>query len=164
MYFLRQLRKDVLPQELLIQFYSAIIQSVLCLSITVWLGSDTKRDRNRLQQTIRTAERITGANLPSNQDLTNTSSTVRKQLFTPHQTTSENTVKIQLCRLIVLSCGQLMQEAGLLLIRGLFIVDYFSHSEQRCTSRTSTSTQHSYTSPSHTLAHTVFLFYLCLLS
>ncbi len=33
LFFLRQLRKFNLPQELLIQFYSAIIESVLCTSI-----------------------------------------------------------------------------------------------------------------------------------
>src|SRR4029434_6341640 len=36
MYFLRLLRKYNLPQELLIQFYTAVIESVLCTSITVW--------------------------------------------------------------------------------------------------------------------------------
>ncbi|KAK0148957.1 putative RNA-directed DNA polymerase from transposon BS [Merluccius polli] len=69
MYFLRQLRKFNLPQELLIQFYTAIIQSVLCTSVTVWFGSATNQDRNRLQRTVRTAEKIIGANLPSIQDL-----------------------------------------------------------------------------------------------
>ncbi|KAI3371617.1 hypothetical protein L3Q82_024182, partial [Scortum barcoo] len=69
MYFLRQLRKFNLPQELLIQFYTAIIQSVLCTSITVWFGSATKQDRNRLQRTVRTAEKIISASLPSIQDL-----------------------------------------------------------------------------------------------
>ncbi|KAI3374205.1 hypothetical protein L3Q82_006064 [Scortum barcoo] len=62
-------RKFNLPQELLIQFYTTIIQSVLCTSITVWFGSTTKQDRNRLQQTVRTAEKIIGASLPSIQDL-----------------------------------------------------------------------------------------------
>ncbi len=38
LYFLRQLRKFNLPQELLKQFYSAIIESVLCTSITVWFS------------------------------------------------------------------------------------------------------------------------------
>ncbi|KAI3352766.1 hypothetical protein L3Q82_019346, partial [Scortum barcoo] len=37
-FFLCQLRKFNLPQELLILFYTAIIQSVLCTSITVWIG------------------------------------------------------------------------------------------------------------------------------
>ncbi|PJC91252.1 hypothetical protein CUC44_20930, partial [Aeromonas lusitana] len=57
MYFLRLLRKHGLPQELLLQFYSAVIESVLCTSITVWFGAATKQDRTRLQRTVRTAER-----------------------------------------------------------------------------------------------------------
>ncbi len=69
LYFLRQLRKFNLPQELLIQFYSAIIESLLCSSITVWFGSATKTDIRRLQRTVRTAERIIGAPLPSLQEL-----------------------------------------------------------------------------------------------
>ncbi|KAK3543015.1 hypothetical protein QTP70_008701 [Hemibagrus guttatus] len=50
LYFLRQLRKFNLPQELLIHFYSAVIESVLCTSITVWFGSATKSDMRRLQR------------------------------------------------------------------------------------------------------------------
>ncbi len=69
LYFLRQLRKFNLPQELLKQFYSAIIETVLCSSITVWFGSATKTDIRRLQRTVRTAERIIGAPLPSLQEL-----------------------------------------------------------------------------------------------
>ncbi len=42
LYFLRPLRKFNLPQELLKQFYSAIIESVLCTSITVWFSSATQ--------------------------------------------------------------------------------------------------------------------------
>ncbi len=69
LYFLRQLRKFNLPQELLKQFYSAIIESVLCSSITVWFGSATKTDIRRLQRTVRTAERIIASPLPNLQDL-----------------------------------------------------------------------------------------------
>uniref|UniRef100_A0A8C1GBG6 Reverse transcriptase domain-containing protein n=1 Tax=Cyprinus carpio TaxID=7962 RepID=A0A8C1GBG6_CYPCA len=68
-YFLRQLRKFYLPQELLKQFYSAITESVLCTSITVWFGSATKSDIRRLQRMVRTAERITGAPPPTLQEL-----------------------------------------------------------------------------------------------
>ncbi|KAK9515536.1 hypothetical protein VZT92_026176 [Zoarces viviparus] len=50
LYFLRQLRKFNVPQELLNLFYSAIIQSILCSSITVWFGSATIQDR--LQPTL----------------------------------------------------------------------------------------------------------------
>ncbi len=69
LYFLRQLRKFNLPQELLKQFYSAVIESVLCTSITVWFGSATKSGIRRLQRTVRTAEWIIGAPLPTLQEL-----------------------------------------------------------------------------------------------
>ncbi|KAL0195514.1 hypothetical protein M9458_009086, partial [Cirrhinus mrigala] len=69
LYFLRQLRKFNLLQELLKQFYSAVIESVLCTSITVWFGSATKSDTRRLQRTVRTAERIIGAPLPTLEEL-----------------------------------------------------------------------------------------------
>ncbi len=65
LYFLRQLKKFNLPQKLLKQFYSAIIESVLCSSITVWFDSATKSDIKRLQWRVRTAERIIGAPLPN---------------------------------------------------------------------------------------------------
>ncbi len=69
LYFLRQLRKFNLPQELLNQFYSAIIESVPHTSITVWFSSATKSDLRRLQRVVRTAERIIGTTLPSLQGL-----------------------------------------------------------------------------------------------
>ncbi len=69
LYFLRQLRKFNLPQELLKQLYSAIIESVLCTSITVWFSSATKSDLRRLQRVVRTAERIIGTTLPTLQEL-----------------------------------------------------------------------------------------------
>ncbi len=69
MYFLRQLKKFNLPQAHMTQFYSAVIESVLCSSITVWFGSASKSDIRRLQRTVRTAERIIGVHLPSLPDL-----------------------------------------------------------------------------------------------
>ncbi len=69
LYFLRQLRKFNLPQELLKQFYSTIIESVLCTSITVWFNSATKSDHRRLRRAVRTAERIIGTTLPTLQEL-----------------------------------------------------------------------------------------------
>ncbi len=69
LYFLLQLRKINLPQELLIQFCSAIIESVLCTSITVWFSSATKSDLRRLRRVVRTAERIIGTTLPTLQEL-----------------------------------------------------------------------------------------------
>lgn len=64
MYFLQQLRKHGLPQELLIWFYTAVIEFTLHASITVWFQAATKQDKNRLQWTVRTAEEITESSLP----------------------------------------------------------------------------------------------------
>ncbi|KAL0160132.1 hypothetical protein M9458_043857 [Cirrhinus mrigala] len=69
LYFLHQLRKFNLPKELLKQFYSAIIKSVPCTSITVWFSSATKTDLRRLQRIVWTAERIIGTTLPTLQEL-----------------------------------------------------------------------------------------------
>ncbi len=69
LYFLRQLRKFNLPQELLIQFFSAITESVLCTSITVWFSSATKSELRRLWRVVRTAERIIGTTFTTLQGL-----------------------------------------------------------------------------------------------
>ncbi len=63
LYFLRQLRKFNLSEELLIQFYSTIIESVLCMSITVWFSSATKSDLRRVRRVVWTAERVIGTTL-----------------------------------------------------------------------------------------------------
>ncbi|KAJ8361742.1 hypothetical protein AAFF_G00427970, partial [Aldrovandia affinis] len=60
-----------------VQFYTAIIESILTSAITVWFGSSTARDRTRLQRITRSAERIIGCNLPSIQDLYHTRSRKR---------------------------------------------------------------------------------------
>ncbi|XP_062387641.1 NXPE family member 3-like [Sardina pilchardus] len=65
----RKIELELELEELLTTCFSAIIQNVICTSITVWFGSATKRDRARLQWTIRDAERIIEADLPSIQDL-----------------------------------------------------------------------------------------------
>ncbi|KAM8867021.1 uncharacterized protein ACB058_005162 [Synchiropus picturatus] len=69
MFFLRQLRKLRLPTKLLVEFYTAIIQSILTSSITVWYNSATSRDKSRLQRIIRSAEKVIGCSLPPLQDL-----------------------------------------------------------------------------------------------
>ncbi len=84
LYFLRQLRKFKLPQELLKQFYSAIIVSVLCTSINVWFSSATKSDLSRLRRVVRTAEGIIGTTLTTLQELY--LSRVRKRLEKPLRT------------------------------------------------------------------------------
>src|SRR4029434_5910395 len=59
-------------------FYTAVVESALCTSITVWFGSATKLDKNRLQRTVRSAEKIIGASLSTIQDLF--TSRVRKRV------------------------------------------------------------------------------------
>lgn len=65
MYFLWQLKKFNLPKTMLVHFYTAIIQSILTSSITVWYAAATVKDKGRLQRIIRSAERVIGCNLPS---------------------------------------------------------------------------------------------------
>ena len=77
MYFLRQLKKFNLPQTMMVHFYSAIIESILTSSITVWFAAATARDKARLQRVIRAAEKAIGCNLPSLQELY-TSRTLRR--------------------------------------------------------------------------------------
>uniref|UniRef100_A0AAV2IY56 Alkylated DNA repair protein AlkB homologue 8 N-terminal domain-containing protein n=1 Tax=Knipowitschia caucasica TaxID=637954 RepID=A0AAV2IY56_KNICA len=69
MYFLRQLRKAKLPAQMLVQFYTAIIESILTSSITVWFAGATVRDKQRLQRIVRSAEEVIGRSPPSLQDL-----------------------------------------------------------------------------------------------
>uniref|UniRef100_A0AAQ4R0X2 Reverse transcriptase domain-containing protein n=1 Tax=Gasterosteus aculeatus aculeatus TaxID=481459 RepID=A0AAQ4R0X2_GASAC len=69
LFFLRQLKKFNLPKTMMVHFYTAIIESILCSSITVWYAAATAKDKGRLQRVIRSAERVIGCNLPSLQDL-----------------------------------------------------------------------------------------------
>uniref|UniRef100_A0AAQ4Q691 Reverse transcriptase domain-containing protein n=1 Tax=Gasterosteus aculeatus aculeatus TaxID=481459 RepID=A0AAQ4Q691_GASAC len=69
LFFLRQLKKLNLPKTMMVHFYTAIIESILCSSITVWYAAATAKDKGRLQRVIRSAERVIGCNLPSLQDL-----------------------------------------------------------------------------------------------
>uniref|UniRef100_A0A3B4G6L3 Reverse transcriptase domain-containing protein n=1 Tax=Pundamilia nyererei TaxID=303518 RepID=A0A3B4G6L3_9CICH len=77
MYFLRQLKKFNLPTRTMMQFYTAIIESILTSSITVWYAGTTIRDKQRLQRVVRSAEKVIGCKLPSLQDLY-TSRTLRR--------------------------------------------------------------------------------------
>ncbi|KAL6112497.1 uncharacterized protein ACO6RY_09243 [Pungitius sinensis] len=65
MFSLRQLKK----LNLMVHFYTAIMESILCSSITALYAAATAKDKGRLQRVIRSAERVTGCNLPSLQDL-----------------------------------------------------------------------------------------------
>lgn len=79
MHFLHHLREFNLLLELLILVYTTTIQTILCTSITIWSGLATKQNRNRLKQKIRTAEKITGAKVPTIQDCS--SCRVRKKAW-----------------------------------------------------------------------------------
>ncbi|XP_061772975.1 uncharacterized protein LOC133563064 [Nerophis ophidion] len=69
MYFLRQLRKLKVLTEMLVQFYSAIIESFLTSSITVSFPGATVQDEHGLQCMVRAAEKVIGCKLKPLQDL-----------------------------------------------------------------------------------------------
>ncbi len=69
MYFLRELKKINLPKTMMVYFYSAIIDSILTSSITIWYAAATSKDKSRLQRIIHSAKKVIGCNLPSLQDL-----------------------------------------------------------------------------------------------
>ncbi|KAI5620401.1 gastrula zinc finger protein XlCGF28.1-like, partial [Silurus asotus] len=60
------------------------ILSVLCSSITIWFGAATEQDRDRLQKTVKTAEKNHWCPLPTLQDLyhTRTRNRAEKSLIT----------------------------------------------------------------------------------
>ena len=64
MFFLRQLRKLRLPRTMLVSFYTAIIESIITLAITIWFPATAAKDKARLQRVIRSAERVIGCPLP----------------------------------------------------------------------------------------------------
>ncbi|KAK3542115.1 hypothetical protein QTP86_015759, partial [Hemibagrus guttatus] len=58
MYFLRQLKKFLLPVKMLVNFYTVFIESILTSSITVWFAAATARDKAKLQRVIHSAEKV----------------------------------------------------------------------------------------------------------
>ena len=52
MYFLRQLKKFHLPKTMMVHFYTAIIESILTSSITIWYAAATVKDRSGLLRII----------------------------------------------------------------------------------------------------------------
>uniref|UniRef100_A0A8C7X6T5 Reverse transcriptase domain-containing protein n=1 Tax=Oryzias sinensis TaxID=183150 RepID=A0A8C7X6T5_9TELE len=65
LHFLRVLRKNNLDPSLLTTFYRTSIESLQTYCITVWYGSCTMADRERLQRVDKAAQRIIGSPLPS---------------------------------------------------------------------------------------------------
>ena len=72
LYFLRKLNKAKAPAPIMRSFYRGTIESILSSCITVWHGGLTASCRRTLQRTVRTAEKIVGAPLPSIQDIYDT--------------------------------------------------------------------------------------------
>ena len=68
-YFLHQLKKFGLWSEILVQFYRAVMESVLCFLLTVWYGSTTKDQRRGLKRVTRNAGQIVWCELPSLEEL-----------------------------------------------------------------------------------------------
>ena len=69
LHFLRVLRRYNLDSNLLLTFYRSSIESLLTYCITVWYGSCTAADRERLQRVVKAAQRIIGCPLPSLTDI-----------------------------------------------------------------------------------------------
>ncbi|KAI4891081.1 hypothetical protein NFI96_025216 [Prochilodus magdalenae] len=65
LYFLRSLKKAHLCPRILVDFYRCTIESILTNCISVWYGSCSASDRKALQRVVKTAQRITGTQLPT---------------------------------------------------------------------------------------------------
>ncbi|KAI4871728.1 hypothetical protein NFI96_002906 [Prochilodus magdalenae] len=67
--FLRRLRRFGMDPRILRTFYTCTVESVLTGSITTWYGGCTAIERKALQRVVRTAQYITGVQLPNLLDL-----------------------------------------------------------------------------------------------
>lgn len=66
---LHQLRKFNQPKEVMVQFYTAIAESIITTSITVWDSSTSKQNIHRLQPIISSVEKTIGVKLTALLDL-----------------------------------------------------------------------------------------------
>ncbi len=71
LYFIRLLKKAGLSHRPLTQAYRGLIESILTNGITVWFGNTTQAERKALQRVLKTAERISGSDLPSTNTVRN---------------------------------------------------------------------------------------------
>lgn len=69
LFFLLQLKRFSVRKHLLIRCYTAIIQSMLTSSITVWYSSLDTHSRNKLQRIVNKASKIISTPLPSIESL-----------------------------------------------------------------------------------------------
>lgn len=65
LFFLRQLKAFKVKMNLLLQFYTAIIESVLTSSLIVWYGSLDSHSHKKLQHIVNKSSKINGTSLPS---------------------------------------------------------------------------------------------------
>ena len=66
---LRRLKRFGMGPRILKKFYSCTIESILTGCFTAWSRNCTGLDRKALQRVVRTAQYISGAELPAIQDL-----------------------------------------------------------------------------------------------
>ena len=64
LYFLRKLKKAGMGQKVLRAFYRGTTENILTGCFTAWYGSCTELNRKVMQRVVRTAERISGCDLP----------------------------------------------------------------------------------------------------
>ncbi|KAI4884459.1 hypothetical protein NFI96_003687 [Prochilodus magdalenae] len=69
LFFLRRLKRFGMDPRTLRTFYTCTVESILTGSITTWYGSCTAIERKALQRVVRTAQYITGVQLPNLLDL-----------------------------------------------------------------------------------------------
>ncbi|XP_031671531.1 kinase suppressor of Ras 2 [Oncorhynchus kisutch] len=69
LYFLKRLKKARLSPKILVNFYRCTVESILANCATVWFGGCFVADRKALQRVVKTAQHITGPQLPTNVDL-----------------------------------------------------------------------------------------------
>ncbi len=65
LYFLRRLKKFGVKKDILVQFYRAVIESVISFAIIVWYGNISKAESVALNRIVKTASKIIGDELPS---------------------------------------------------------------------------------------------------
>ena len=69
LYALRRLKKFGLRPNTIRDFYRGTVESLLTGAFTSWFGGCTKKDHKALTRVVRTAQHITGCELPSLEDL-----------------------------------------------------------------------------------------------
>ena len=65
LFFLRELNKFRVGQQILSTFYRSVIESILTFSITVWFGNVSAKDMDKMNKVIKNASRIIGTEVSS---------------------------------------------------------------------------------------------------